>query len=83
MIIIRSDSEFSTYALIDYCDEAGIKHEMSVHYESHQNGLLELWQRTKTTKARSLLARGNVPDELWNKTVKCAAYLLNLISRKY
>ena len=83
MIIIRSDNEFSTNALIDYCDNAGIKHEMSVPYESHQNGLVERWQRTITTKARSLLARGNVPDELWNEAVKCAAYLLNLIPRKY
>ena len=83
MIIIRSDNEFSTNPSIDYCDDAGIKHEMSVSYESHQNGLVERWQRTITTKARSLLARGNVPDELWNEVVKCAAYLVNFIPRKY
>ena len=77
VIIIRSDNEFSTNALIDYCDDAGIKHEMSVPYKSHQYGLVERWQRTITTKARSLLARGNVPDKLWTEAVKCAAYLLN------
>ena len=64
MITIRSNNEFSANALIDYCDEAGIKHEMSVPYESHKNRPVERWQRTKTNKARFLIARGNVPDEL-------------------
>ena len=83
VIIIRSDNEFSCKVLNNYCDDAGIKHEMSVPYESHQNGLVERWQRTITTKARSLLSNGSVPDELWNEAVKCAAYLLNLTPRKY
>ena len=64
VIIIRSDIEFSTNSLIDYCDDDGIKHEMSAPYQSHHNGLVERWLRTITTKAMSLLAKGNVSDDL-------------------
>ena len=83
MIIIKSDDEFSTNAQMDYCFKSRIILEMSVPYESDQNVIVERGQRGITTKARSLLARGNVPDELWNEAVKCAAYLPILIPKKY
>ena len=83
VIIIRSDNEFVTNAFIHYCDDAGIKHDMSVPYESHQNGFVKRWQRTITTKSRSMLASGNVSDQLRNEAVESAAYITSFTLRKY
>ena len=76
---IRTDNEFATLLFRSFCDEQGIKHERSVPYESHQNGVAERWQRTITAKARTLLIDANAPDYLWSEAVMCAAYLLNLL----
>ena len=76
---IRSDNEFSTAVFSSFCQSEGIKHERSVPYESHQNGVAERWQRTITAKARTLLIDANAPDYLWSEAVMCAAYLLNLL----
>ena len=76
---IRTDNEFSTAAFASFCQSEGIKHERSVPYESHQNGVAERWQRTITAKARTLLIDANAPDYLWSEAAMCAAYLLNLL----
>ena len=76
---IRTDNEFATLAFMDFCTQEGIKHERSVPYESHQNGVAERWQRTISAKARTLLIDANAPDYLWSEAVMCAAYLLNLL----
>ena len=76
---IRTDNEFSTAAFTSFCQSEGIKHERSVPYESHQNGVAERWQRTITAKARTLLIDANAPDYLWSEAAMCAAYLLNLL----
>ena len=44
-----------------YCDEVGIKHEVSVTYTPQQNGVVERKNRTLITLARTMLDEYNTP----------------------
>ena len=48
-----------------YCDEVGIKHEVSAIYTPQQNGVVERKNRTLITLARTMLNEYNTPKALW------------------
>ena len=60
---IRSDNEkeFDNTNIEAYCDEAGIKHEVSATYTPQQNGVVERKNRTLITLARIMLDEYNTP----------------------
>ena len=51
---IRSDNgkEFDNIIIEAYCDDVGIKHEVSATYTPQQNGVVERKNRTLITLAR-------------------------------
>ena len=57
IVKIRSDngSEFKNSHIDDYCDEHGIKNELSSTYTPQQNGVVERKNKTLITFARSML----------------------------
>src|SRR6266498_5572185 len=57
IVKIRSDngSEFKNSHIDDYCDEHGIKHELSSTYTREQNSVVERKNKTLITLARSML----------------------------
>jgi transposase InsO family protein len=64
---VRSDngSEFKNARIDEYCDDKGIKHELSSKYTPKQNGIVERKNRTLIDMARSMLAEYNVSDSYW------------------
>ena len=63
---IRSDNrkEFDNTNIEPYCDEVGIKHEVSAPYTPQQNGVVERKNRTLITLARTMLDEYNTPEAL-------------------
>ena len=60
-----------------YCDEVGIKHEVSATYTPQQNGLVERKNRTLITFARTMLDEYNTPKALWTEAINTVCYASN------
>jgi transposase InsO family protein len=76
---IRSDNgkEFDNTNIETYCDEVGIKHEVSATYTSQQNGVVERKNGTLITLTRTMLDEYNTPQELWAEAINTACYASN------
>ena len=78
---IRSDNgkEFDNTNIEAYCDEVGIKHEVSVTYTPQQNCVVERKNRTLITLARTMLDEYNTPKALWAEAINTACYASNCL----
>jgi transposase InsO family protein len=76
---IRSDNgkEFDNINIEAYCDEIGIKHEVSSTYTPQQNGVVKRKNRTLITLARTMLDEYNTLEKLWAKAINTACYASN------
>ena len=76
---IRSDNgkEFDNTNIEAYCDEVGIKHEVSATYTPQQNGVVERKNRTLITLARTMLDEYNTPEALWAEAINTTCYASN------
>jgi transposase InsO family protein len=76
---IRSDNgkEFDNTNIEAYCDEIGIKHEVSSTYTPQQNGVVEIKNRTLITLARIMLDEYNTSEKLWAEAINTACYASN------
>ena len=76
---IRSDNgkEFDNTNIEAYCDEVGIKHEVSATYTPQQNGVVKRKNRTLITLARTMLDEYNTPEALWAEAINTACYASN------
>ena len=76
---IRSDNrkEFDNTNIETYCDEVGIKHEVSATYTPQQNGVVERKNQTLITLARTRLDEYNTPRVLWAEAINTACYASN------
>nr|ABF97883.1 retrotransposon protein, putative, unclassified [Oryza sativa Japonica Group] len=79
LVKIRSDngSEFKNTNIEDYCDDLGIKHELSATYSPQQNGVVERKNRTLIEMARTMLDEYGVSDSFWAEAVNTACYATN------
>ena len=62
-----------------YCDEKGIKHEMSCPRTPQQNGVVERKNRTLQEMARTIISEYDLPQYLWAEAVNTACYISNRI----
>jgi transposase InsO family protein len=78
---IRSDNRkgFDNTNIEAYCDEVGIKHEVSATYTPQQNGVVERNNQTLITLARTMLDEYNTPQELWVEAINTACYSSNCL----
>ena len=78
---IRSDNgkEFDNTNIEAYCDEVGIKHEVSAIYTPQQNGVVERKNQTLITLARTILDEYNTPEALWAESINTACYASNCL----
>ena len=60
-----------------YCDEVGIKHEVSATYTLQQNGVVERKNRTLMTLARTMLDEYNTPKALLAEAINTACFASN------
>ena len=76
---IRSDNEkeFDNTNIEAYCDEVGIKHEVSTTYTPQQNGVVERNNRTLITLARTMPDEYNTPKALWAEAINTTCYASN------
>ena len=64
--------EFDNTNIEAYCDEVGIKHEVSATY-TQQNGVVEKKNQTLITLARTMLDEYNTPKALWAEAINTAS----------
>ena len=76
---IRSDNgkEFANTNIEAYCEEVGIKHEVSATYTPQQNGVVERKNRTLIILARTMLDEYNSPQDLWAEAINASSYAYN------
>ena len=76
---IKSDNgkEFDNTNIEAYCDEVGIKYEVSATYTPKQNGVVERKNRTLITLARTMLDEYNTPEALWAEAINTACFASN------
>ncbi|CAL1392261.1 unnamed protein product [Linum trigynum] len=77
--ILRTDrgGEFTSNELESYCENLGMKHQLTAPYSPQQNGIVERRNQTIVGMARSLLKSMNVPATFWGEAVMTTVYLLN------
>ena len=76
---IRSDNgkEFDNKNIEAYCDEVGIKYEVSATYTPQQNGVVKRKNQTLITLTRTMLDEYNTPEALWVEAINTACYASN------
>jgi hypothetical protein len=78
---IRSDNgkEFDNTNIYEYCDEIGIKHEVSATYTPQQNGVVERKNKTLITLARTMIDEYNTPERFWAEAINTSCYASNIL----
>ncbi|KAM0008922.1 putative RNA-directed DNA polymerase [Helianthus debilis subsp. tardiflorus] len=81
---IRTDrgGEFTSKAFDQFCDDEGIKHQLTAPYTPQQNSVVERRNRTVMEVTRSLLKTMALPEFLWGEAVRQTVYLLNRVPTK-
>ena len=77
--ILRTDrgGEYCSNEVEHFCDDQGIRRELTAAYTPQQNGVSERKNRTILNMVRSLLARGKIPKSFWPKAVNWSIHVLN------
>lgn len=68
---IRTDNggEYVNQAFLNVLRTAGIKHQTTIPYTPHQNGVAERANRTIVEKTRAMLSDANLPKTFWAEAV--------------
>jgi hypothetical protein len=77
----RTDNggEFTSINFNKFCQEQGIRRELSCAYTPQQNGVAERKIRHLVETCRSWLYAKNLPKALWAEGMACAAYVINRV----
>lgn len=81
---LRTDrgGEFISKDFNNFCEEQGIRRELTAPYTPEQNGIAERKNRTIVEMARCMLKTKDLADEFWAEAVATAIYVLNLSPTK-
>ncbi|XP_022717694.1 uncharacterized protein LOC111276161 [Durio zibethinus] len=82
--IIRSDNgtKYTSDRFNEFCEVAGIEHQLTATYTPQQNGVSERKNRTIMEMARCMLFEKNLSKKFWAETVNTSVYLLNRLPTK-
>ncbi|GJR16600.1 retrovirus-related pol polyprotein from transposon TNT 1-94 [Tanacetum coccineum] len=82
--VLRTDrgGEFLSKEFSGFCNEDGIKSELTAPYTPEQNGIVERKNRTIVEMARCMLKAKNLEDAFWAETVATAVYLTSISPTK-
>eukprot|EP01018_Ginkgo_biloba_P029752 Gb_40566 [translate_table: standard] len=69
--------EFTSREFSDYCNNHGIKRQLTAAYTPQQNGVAERKNRTIMEMAQSMLKSKNLPNDYWTEAVATVVYILN------
>lgn len=73
----NGEGEFTSNEFNKYCEEYGIKREVTCPYTPQHNGVAERKNRSIINMTRSMLKAKGMPNSFWGEVVSCAVYLLN------
>ncbi|GME70266.1 unnamed protein product [Ambrosiozyma monospora] len=79
---VRSDNEFDTSAIANFCDEEGYDFQPTAPGHSYQNGSAENANGFLERKMRKMLNQFRVPMMFWGHAFEHAAYLHNIMPKK-
>lgn len=76
---LRTDrgGEFTSLSFKAFCEEQGIKRQLTTAYTLHQNGVAERKNRTVMSMVRCMLTAKKVPKTFWAEAVNWTFHLLN------
>ncbi|KAK8913590.1 hypothetical protein KSP39_PZI024172 [Platanthera zijinensis] len=76
---LRTDrgGEFLSNAFTSFCQDHGIKRELTVRGTPEQNGVAERRNRTIIEMARCMMLESKLPKKFWAEAVNTACYILN------
>ena len=82
--VLRTDrgGEFTSTVFELFCDEQGIKRQLTAPYTPEQNGVAERKNRTVVEMARSMLKQKEIPDCFWVEAVAAAVHILHISPTK-
>ncbi|KAI3742955.1 hypothetical protein L1987_60654 [Smallanthus sonchifolius] len=82
--MLRTDrgGEFNSRLFNEFCEQEGIKRQLTAPYTPQQNGVVERRNRTVLGVTRSILKAMEVPESFWGEAVCHAVYLLNRVPTK-
>ena len=77
--ILRSDNggEYESNEFDVFCQEAGIKKELTVPYNPQQNGVAERKNRTIYEAAKAMITDLDLPLSLWDEATGTVVYIKN------
>ncbi|GKU96896.1 hypothetical protein SLEP1_g10077 [Rubroshorea leprosula] len=77
--VFRTDcgGEYCSDEFAKFCDNKGIKRQITAAYTPQQNGVCETKNRTILDMVRSLLARSCIPKYFWPEAVNWSIHILN------
>ncbi|XP_039056284.1 uncharacterized protein LOC120199175 [Hibiscus syriacus] len=74
--------EFVSHEFNSFCEEHGLRTELTTPYTPEKNGVAERKNRTVVEMARNMLKAKGLPNQLWAEAVSTAVYLLDLSPKK-
>ena len=76
---MRTDrgGEFTSLDFNDFCQQHGIKRQLTTAYTPQQNGVAERKNRTIMNMVRAMLLEKGIPKPLWAEAVNWSNYVLN------
>ncbi|KAM7488108.1 hypothetical protein LguiB_025592 [Lonicera macranthoides] len=69
--------EFTSQEFIDFCNENGIRRQLTAAYTPQQNGVAERKNRTIMNMVRSMLSEKKIPKTFWPEAVNWTVHVLN------
>jgi len=80
----RSDrgGEFLSNAFVQWLDQLGVTHQLTVPYTPQQNGMVERANRTLCGRARSMLYAAGLPKKFWEHALRYATWCTNRVPSK-
>uniref|UniRef100_A0A803MSQ1 Integrase catalytic domain-containing protein n=1 Tax=Chenopodium quinoa TaxID=63459 RepID=A0A803MSQ1_CHEQI len=78
IIALRTDrgGEFVSDQFNAFCDEHGIRRDLTAPYTPEQNGVAERKNRTVVEMARSMLKAKGLPNKFWREAMSTSVYAL-------
>ena len=77
--VLRTDrgGEYNSHEFSNFCENHGIKRQLTAAYTPQQNGVCERKNHTIMNMVRSLLTTSGIPKSFWPEAVNWSTHLLN------
>ena len=81
VLAFRSDrgGEFLSAEFVDWLDQLGVVHQLTVPYTPQQNGMVERANRTLCGRARAMLYAAGLPKRFWEHALRYAVWATNRV----